>query len=59
MMGAEREILRRLVALDVFDQYVAPHEHLQRGATRMQPAIDALEAGSPLPANETYVRRTG
>jgi hypothetical protein len=59
MMGAEREILPRLVALDVFDQYVVPHEQLQRGATRMQPAIDALAAGSPSPANEIYVRRTG
>lgn len=59
MMEAEREILRELVALDVFDQYVFPHEQLQRDATRMQLAIDALEAGSPSLANETYVRRTG
>ena len=59
MMDAEREILRKLVALDVFDQYVFPHEQLQRDVTRMQLAIDALESGNPALANETYVRRTG
>ncbi|MCR6030792.1 M20/M25/M40 family metallo-hydrolase [Nocardioides sp. zg-579] len=59
MMRAERMILRRLVALDVFDQYVFPHEQVQRDATRLQLALDALEAGDPGLANETYVRRTG
>ncbi|QNN51826.1 hypothetical protein [Nocardioides mesophilus] len=59
MLAAERELLRKLVALDVFDQYVFPHEQLQRDATRMQLAIDALEAGNPGLANGTYVRRTG
>jgi hypothetical protein len=59
MLEAERELLRKLVALDVFDQYVFPHEQVQRDATRMQLAIDALESGRPGLANETYVRRTG
>lgn len=59
MLQAERELLRKLVALDVFDQYVFPHEQLQRDATRMQLALDALESGDPELANETYVRRTG
>jgi hypothetical protein len=59
MLDAERELLRKLVALDAFDQYVFPHEQLQRDATRMQLAIDALESGNPGLANGTYVRRTG
>jgi hypothetical protein len=59
MLAVERELLRELVALDVFDQYVFPHEQLQRDATRMQLAINALEAGDPGLANNTYVRRTG
>ncbi len=59
MMKAERRVLRKLVALDVFDQYIFPHEQVQRDATRMQLALNALEAGNPSLANETYVRRTG
>ncbi len=59
MMAAERAILTRLVALDVFDQYVFPHQQVQRDATRMQLAVDRLEVGDPATANETYVRRTG
>ncbi len=59
MMAAERKILTELVALDVFDQYVFPHQQLQRDATRMQLAIDALQSGDPSTANDTYVRRTG
>jgi hypothetical protein len=59
MMAAERLILTRLVALDVFDQYVFPHQQVQRDATRMHLAVQALEAGDPQTANETYVRRTG
>jgi hypothetical protein len=58
MMDAERLILRHLVALDVFDQYIFPHQQIQRDATRMQLAVDALQAGDPVLANETYVRRT-
>jgi hypothetical protein len=59
MLKAERVILTQLVALDVFDQYVFPHEQVQRDVTRMQLAVDALKAGDPALANETYVRRTG
>lgn len=59
MLTAERTILTKLIALDVFDQYVFPHEQLQRDATRMQLAITALEAGDPQTANDSYVRRTG
>jgi hypothetical protein len=59
MLKAERVLLTQLVALDVFDQYVFPHEQVQRDVTRMQLAIDALRAGNPALANETYVRRTG
>lgn len=51
-------ILTELVALDVFDQYVFPHQQLQRDATRMQLAIDALDAGEPVVALD-LVRRTG
>jgi Iap family predicted aminopeptidase len=58
MLEAERRLLKSLVALDVYDQYVFPHQQLQRDATRMQLAIDTLEAGDPLTANETYVKRT-
>lgn len=57
MMDAERTILRNLVALDVFDQYIFPHQQLQRDATRMQAAVDALSAGDPATALEA-VRRT-
>jgi hypothetical protein len=59
MMAAEREILTQLVALDVFDQYVFPHQQVQRDATRMHLAIASLEAGDPQTALTTYVRRTG
>ncbi len=59
MLEAERLILTELVALDVFDQYVFPHQQLQRDATRMQLALDTLRAGDPATANDTYVRRTG
>ncbi len=59
MMAAERRILTELVALDVFDQYVFPHQQLQRDATRMHLAVKALEAGDPATANDTYIRRTG
>jgi hypothetical protein len=59
MLKAERVILTQLVALDVFDQYVFPHEQVQRDVTRMQLAVDALQAGDPQLANDTYVRRTG
>ncbi len=58
-MKAERLILTELVALDVFDQYVFPHQQLQRDATRMQLAVDSLRAGDPATANDTYIRRTG
>lgn len=58
MLGAERLILRRLVALDVFDQYVFPHQQIQRDATRMQLAVDRLEGGDPAAALD-LVRRTG
>ena len=57
--GRRADCSTRLVALDVFDQYVFPHQQLQRDATRMQLALQALEAGDPPTANETYVRRTG
>jgi len=55
---AERILLRELVALDVFDQYIMPHQQVQRDATRMQLAIDALKAGDPVAALD-LVRRTG
>ena len=58
MMDAERDLLRNLVALDVFDQYIFPHQQLQRDATRMQLALNRLNAGDPAAAQE-YVRRTG
>jgi hypothetical protein len=58
MMDAERLILKHLVALDAFDQYIFPHQQVQRDATRMQLAIDALGLGNPSLANNTYVRRT-
>jgi hypothetical protein len=58
MMSAERRVLRELVALDVFDQYVFPHQQVQRDVTRMQLAKDALEAGTPVVALD-LVRRTG
>jgi Peptidase family M28/PA domain len=58
IMEAERELLRNLVALDVFDQYIFPHQQLQRDATRMQLALDRLGASDPAAAQE-YVRRTG
>ena len=58
-MEAERQLLTGLVALDVFDQYIFPHQQLQRDATRMQLAVDSLEAGNPALANNTYIRRTG
>ncbi|MGH8983045.1 MAG: hypothetical protein ACRDY6_04120 [Acidimicrobiia bacterium] len=57
MLAAERAILRNLVALDVFDQYISPHQQLQRDATRLQLAIDALEAGNPASARDDFVRR--
>ncbi|HEX6230802.1 MAG TPA: M28 family peptidase [Actinomycetota bacterium] len=57
MLAAERTILRELVALDVFDQYVFPHQQLQRDATRLKLAIDALEAGNPASARDDFVRR--
>ncbi len=57
MRSAERILLKELVALDVFDQYIMPHQQLQRDATRMQLAIDALEAGDPVAALD-LVRRT-
>jgi aminopeptidase YwaD len=57
MLAAERAILGNLVALDVFDQYIFPHQQLQRDATRLQLAIDALEAGNPTSAWDDFVRR--
>jgi hypothetical protein len=57
MLAAERAILGNLVALDVFDQYIFPHQQLQRDATRLQLAIDALEAGNPASAWDEFVRR--
>jgi hypothetical protein len=57
MLAAERAILRNLVALDVFDQYIFPHQQLQRDATRLQLAIDALVAGNPASARDDFVRR--
>lgn len=59
MLSVERHLLTELVALDVFDQYIFPHQQLQRDATRMHLAGVALEAGDPALANDTYVRRTG
>ena len=58
MRDAERVLLQELVALDVFDQYIMPHQQVQRDATRMQLAIDALQAGDPVAALD-LVRRTG
>jgi Peptidase family M28 len=58
LMRAERTILTNLVALDVFDQYVFPHQQAQRDATRMQAAIDALSAGDPATALSA-IQRTG
>ncbi len=58
MRNAERILLTELVALDVFDQYIFPHQQVQRDATRMQLAIDALRAGDPA-AGLDLVRRTG
>ena len=58
LMSAERTILTNLVALDVFDQYVFPHQQAQRDATRMQAAIDALSAGDPATALSA-IQRTG
>lgn len=57
MQRAERVLLRELVALDVFDQYIMPHQQLQRDATRIQLAIDALGSGDPV-AGLDFVRRT-
>ncbi len=59
MLSVERDLLTELVALDVFDQYIFPHQQLQRDATRMHLAVRALEAGDPALANDTYVGRTG
>lgn len=59
MLSVERDLLKELVALDVFDQYIFPHQQLQRDATRMHLASLALESGDPTLANGTYVRRTG
>ena len=58
LMSAERTILTNLVALDVFDQYVFPHQQAQRDATRMQAAVDALAAGDPATALSS-IQRTG
>ncbi|MGK2925852.1 MAG: M28 family peptidase [Lysobacterales bacterium] len=58
MRHAERVLLQELVALDVFDQYIMPHQQVQRDATRMQLAVDALQAGNPVAAQD-FVRRTG
>ncbi len=58
MRRSEGVLLRELVALDVFDQYIMPHQQVQRDATRMQLAIDALGAGDPVAALD-LVRRTG
>lgn len=58
MRDAERILLQQLVSLDVFDQYVMPHQQVQRDATRMQLALNALNAGDPVAALE-LVRRTG
>ena len=58
MRKTEQILLTELVALDVFDQYIMPHQQLQRDATRMQLAIDALIAGDPTAALD-LVRRTG
>jgi hypothetical protein len=49
-------ILKNLVALDVFDQYIFPHQQLQRDATRMQLAIDHLGAGEPAQALDLVAR---
>ncbi len=59
MLAVERDLLTELVALDVFDQYIFPHQQLLRDATRMHLAVTALKAGDPALANDTYVRRTG
>ncbi len=59
MLSVERDLLTELVALDVFDQYIFPHQQLQRDATRMHLASQALGAGDPALANDTYVGRTG
>ena len=59
MLSVERDLLTELVALDVFDQYIFPHQQLQRDATRMHLAAEALKAGDPARANGTYVGRTG
>ena len=48
MMKAERRILKRLVALDVFDQYLFPHQQLQRDATRMQLACRRTTRRDPV-----------
>ncbi|MDX1381475.1 MAG: M28 family peptidase, partial [Xanthomonadales bacterium] len=58
MRDAERILLQELVALDVFDQYIMPHQQVQRDATRMQLALNALNAGNPAAALD-LVRRTG
>ena len=58
MQKAERILLQELVALDVFDQYIMPHQQVQRDATRMQLALDALNAGDAVAALD-FVRRTG
>ncbi len=58
MRRAESILLQELVALDVFDQYIMPHQQVQRDATRMQLAIGALAAGDPS-AGLDFVRRTG
>jgi Iap family predicted aminopeptidase len=57
MLAAERTILSELVALDVFDQYIFPHQQLQRDATRLQLAIEALRTGNPASARDDFVRR--
>lgn len=58
MMRAERALLQNLVALDVFDQYIFPHQQVQRDVTRMQLALDSFREGDPVGAQE-YVRRVG
>jgi hypothetical protein len=42
----------------VFDQYIFPHQQLQRDATRMQLALDRLRDGDAVAALD-LVRRTG
>jgi hypothetical protein len=56
MRDAAYVILKNLVALDVFDQYIFPHQQLQRDATRMQLAIDHLGAGEPAQALDLVAR---